>query len=217
MESKKAYERRAKFGTGAAPVTDDDFLRLGASHAAEYLATVNDENVERLLETYLRQNDTLAPDYFVELVRVAKHESPGYADKLLKTLKDRQSKQNGNPNFGISREPVIVKSYSGSQSIATALFQADVTKMAAEGYVPVAQSWSPGSYGCGAFLGALVLCLLLIGIVIFIYMLIVPPDGTLTVTYEHRPNEEKTCPRCAEKVKAAAKICRYCQHNFTEA
>ncbi|OAI41843.1 hypothetical protein AYO41_05175, partial [Verrucomicrobia bacterium SCGC AG-212-E04] len=28
------------------------------------------------------------------------------------------------------------------------------------------------------------------------------------------PSEEKACPMCAEKVKAAAKICRFCAHNF---
>jgi len=44
------------------------------------------------------------------------------------------------------------------------------------------------------------------------------------VTYERRvetgglttlpPSEEKTCPRCAEQVKAAAQVCRFCGHNF---
>lgn len=34
-----------------------------------------------------------------------------------------------------------------------------------------------------AFTVALLLCLLLIGILVFIYMLVVKPDGTLTVTY----------------------------------
>lgn len=29
-------------------------------------------------------------------------------------------------------------------------------------------------------------------------------------------DEEKTCPMCAEKVKAAAKICRFCGHTFSE-
>jgi len=96
--------------------------------------------------------------------------------------------------------------------------------MAAQGYFPASQSWAPGTWGCGAFLGALLLCVLLVGIVIFIFLLIVKPDGTLSVIYEFRavsdssakaiPGDEKTCPQCAETVKAAAAICRFCRYEF---
>jgi hypothetical protein len=121
---------------------------------------------------------------------------------------------------------VLVRVYRGSQAGATRTFQADATILGTQGYIPTSQTWAPGSYGCGSFLFALLLCLVIIGVIIFVYMLLVKPPGTLTVTYELResspvanagsgPNAgEKTCPRCAEHVKAAAKVCRFCSYSF---
>lgn len=40
--------------------------------------------------------------------------------------------------------------------------------------------------GCGSFLLALLLAVVLIGILVFIYMLLVKPEGTLSVTYERQ-------------------------------
>jgi hypothetical protein len=122
------------------------------------------------------------------------------------------------------KKQVIVKTYKGNEARATTLFREDASRMADQGYFPTSQTWAPGAYGCGSFLIALVLCFLLVGILIFIYMLFVKPDGALTVTYALRVDAlssktltnapEKTCPKCAEQVKDAATICRFCGHSF---
>jgi hypothetical protein len=120
------------------------------------------------------------------------------------------------------KKPIRIKTYRGTQEGAITLFRKDAELMAAQGYFPKSQSWVPGSYGCFSFLVALLLCFLIIGILIFIYMLIVKPDGVLTVTYELRLDSESTdliqmekiCPQCAEHVKEAAKVCRFCGYNF---
>ena len=113
-------------------------------------------------------------------------------------------------------QQTIVKTYRGSQSGATSDYQRDAEKMARQGYSPTSQVWAPGSYGCGSFILALLLCFIIIGFLIFVYMLIVKPAGTLTVTYTLAPRAEpeKVCPKCAERVKAAAAVCRFCGHTF---
>ena len=99
---------------------------------------------------------------------------------------------------------LVVKTYTGSQAEAMRQFQADAINMAGESYFPTSQSWAPGQWSGRAFAVAILLIILFgLGIFIVTYMLIVKPDGTLTVTYERRTAsfEEKTCPMCAEKLK----------------
>ena len=81
----------------------------------------------------------------------------------------------------------IVRVYKGGQQRdANRAFARDAEDLAPLGYVVTSQSWAQGQWGCGAWLFALLLCVLLIGILVFLYMLIVKPAGTLTVTYTLR-------------------------------
>jgi hypothetical protein len=85
------------------------------------------------------------------------------------------------------RPAVLVRLYRGrAQEDAVRAFQVDATNLAALGYKPVAQQWMQGSWGVGAFIVALLLCLVIVGLFAFLYLLIVKPAGTLTVTYELR-------------------------------
>jgi hypothetical protein len=85
-----------------------------------------------------------------------------------------------------AKQRIVVRTYKGSQNAANRAYKRDSMRMAAKGYFPVAQSWAQGTYGFFSFLVALLLCLIAIGALVFIYMLIVKPEGTLTVTYEFR-------------------------------
>ena len=80
---------------------------------------------------------------------------------------------------------VVVRVYRAlQQQDAVAAFQSDASELADYGYRPISQSWAQGQWGAGAWIGALLLCIVLIGLLVFAYMLIVKPDGTLTVTYQ---------------------------------
>lgn len=92
-------------------------------------------------------------------------------------------------------ETTVVKTYHGREQAAAQAFQSDAAAMAAKGYHPTSQQYAPGSYGCGSFIIAALLCLVLIGIIVFIYMLVVKPPGVLTVTYEYRaPMAQQASP-----------------------
>jgi hypothetical protein len=105
---------------------------------------------------------------------------------------------------------IIIRTYkAGSQSQAAAQFARDAQNLARYGYVPVSQSWEQGTWGCGAFLVALLLCVVLVGILIFIYMLIVKPEGSLTVTYRLEASRP-WCPRCHAPLDMGQPTCGQC-------
>lgn len=82
------------------------------------------------------------------------------------------------------RKKIITKTYKGNLKAATAKLNRDAEKYLNQGYKIASQTYTPGTWGCGAFLLALALCFILIGILVFIYMLIVKPAGELAVTYK---------------------------------
>jgi hypothetical protein len=116
------------------------------------------------------------------------------------------------------QDQLIVKTYKAkNQDEAMSRFKVDSAELAVEGYFPTSQSWSPGQWSGGAFAVAILLIFLFgLGLLVLAYMLIVKPDGALNVTYERRTasSEEKTCPMCAERIKAAALVCHFCGHKF---
>src|SRR6516225_10436046 len=79
---------------------------------------------------------------------------------------------------------ILVEAYKGKQVEATARFQTHSIEMAAEGYLPTWQSWAPGESAREAYVVAVLLIFLFgLGILFLGYLLIVEPEGTLTVTY----------------------------------
>jgi hypothetical protein len=82
---------------------------------------------------------------------------------------------------------LLIKGYEGKQREVTARLQSESIEMATLGYFPTWQNWSPGEWSREAYVVAVLLILLFgMGILILAYLLIVEPDGTLTVTYERR-------------------------------
>ena len=79
---------------------------------------------------------------------------------------------------------LIVRTYTGKQSQAIINFEKESSILAEEGFEPSNQLWEDGRWGCLAFCIALLLCFIVIGLPILFYLIIVKPDGKLTVTYK---------------------------------
>ena len=121
------------------------------------------------------------------------------------------------------KQKKIIKEYRGNEAQARGLYIKDSLKKEKEGYIPFSENFSPGAYTTGNFILAALLCFVLIGFIVFVYMLIVKPKGTLTVTYAYQDKKakaaaaEKNCTECGEAIKQAAKKCRFCNYQFETA
>ena len=86
--------------------------------------------------------------------------------------------------------PTVERTYTGKlEADADKAFTIEARGLAARGYVPTTQDWAPGQWGRGAWIVAALLCLVLVGFAVLAYMLLVKPEGTLTVAYERRSQD----------------------------
>lgn len=106
----------------------------------------------------------------------------------------------------------LVRTYRGrTPEQAVLAMQSEVGHLRSAGFEPKEQIWAQGQWGAGMFVLAVVLAVVLIGLVVLLFLIVVKPEGSLTVTYRRVADDDtRPCPRCAEKIKDAAKICRYC-------
>ena len=79
---------------------------------------------------------------------------------------------------------VMVRTYSGdSQQRALVLYAEDAPNHAADGWVPVSQTWAQGEWPGPAYLAATLLIIVGVGILLLILMAMYKPTRTLVVTY----------------------------------
>ena len=79
----------------------------------------------------------------------------------------------------------LVRIYRGKADLAQSMYARDLGLLGPRGYVPINQVYIPGSYSGGLwFLALLAILLWGLGLLILLYLLLVKPPGTLTVTYQ---------------------------------
>ena len=130
-----------------------------------------------------------------------------------------------------AEETVKLRIRAHSEGEARMLASDDLGRAATAGYRQEGELWIPGRWSGGDFLLAALAALIVVGILVILAMLMIKPKGALILTLrpgsapidlvrgsaQAAPSEMKTCPRCAEDVKAAALVCRFCGHSFTPA
>jgi hypothetical protein len=106
-----------------------------------------------------------------------------------------------------------IRIYKGNRPEANEQFEIDKQKASKDNYYPISERYEKVGYSSSDFITAAILCIFIVGLFIFIYMLIVKPKGQLVVVYE-KGKKTKICPLCAEEVKIQAKVCKHCGNNL---
>ena len=104
------------------------------------------------------------------------------------------------PAGAVTAPSSVVKVYRGNQEQATSAFQNDAIQWQKRGYTPTTQTWSAGNWTGMQFFVALLLCLVCVGFLVFIYMVVVKPPGSLTVTYVFSGRADQ-CPSADDLAK----------------
>lgn len=114
----------------------------------------------------------------------------------------------------------VVKVYRGTRNGTLNAFRSDAQRLLQDGYTPTSQEYIEGKHGILMYLAAVILIPFVVGFFLLVYLMLVPAN-TLSVTYtltapraSTAALDSKTCPECAETVKSAAKVCRFCGFKF---
>lgn len=163
---------------------DDDLEALKAREAALRQAT-RDWSVASIRRQYPDDADEAAEDYEDDLLLLEEH---GYRARL-RTDDSSAVFDLARPTGSVSTPPGATRTvrYPGKYEDAFAAFQYDATRWAKGYWYPTAQTYVPGSWGCGAWVVAFLAMVILVGLIALAYMIAVRPAGELVVTYEYRP------------------------------
>jgi hypothetical protein len=113
--------------------------------------------------------------------------------------------------FTSKKEPVLTRKYVGDQLHAIEYSEVDAAFLAKEGYYPRFQTWTEGPSRWGLFTLALLSSIVFIGLLIFIYMLLTRPPGSLNTTYEYREGGRmEACANCAGEKSFTTNTCIHC-------